>query len=206
MEILQIPDHAVFVVDDDERVREALAGLFAAAELNALFFSSALEYLRSSKPDCPGCLIVDVGLSDINGLELQARISQDRRPPIVFITGRGDIPTSVRAMKAGAVDFLTKPFNEKELLAAVAAAIEKDREIRARRAERRGLLERLSALTPRERQVMSLVASGLLNKQAAFKLGISEVTLQIHRGKVMKKLKAKSLADLVRMVDSIDRS
>lgn len=193
----------VVVIDDDERVREALAALLAAARLNAIFFASATEYIESPRLACPACLVVDVGLSDINGLELQAQIAEKFHPPIVFITGRGDVPSSVRAMKAGAVDFLTKPFSERDFLAAVAAAIVKDRESRLRRAERLKLEERSNELTRREREVMALVASGLLNKQAAALLGISEITLQIHRGKVMKKMKASSLAELVRMADTL---
>ncbi|MGJ7512296.1 response regulator transcription factor [Variovorax sp. GT1P44] len=193
----------VIVIDDDERVREALAGLLSAAELNATFFSSATEYIEAPRLACPACLVVDVGLSDINGLELQAQIAEKFPPPIVFITGRGDVPSSVRAMKAGAIDFLTKPFSEKDFLAAVTAAIAKDRESRRMRAERLALEERSNSLTPREREVMALVASGLLNKQAAALLGISEMTLQIHRGKVMKKMKANSLAELVRMADTL---
>lgn len=194
----------VIVVDDDERVREALAGLLSAAQLNATFFSSATEYIEAPRLACPACLVVDVGLSDINGLELQAQIAERFPPPIVFITGRGDVPSSVRAMKAGAIDFLTKPFSEMDFLAAVTAAIEKDRELRTIRAERLKLEERSNSLTPREREVMALVASGLLNKQAAPLLGISETTLQIHRGKVMKKMKAGSLAELVRMADMLN--
>lgn len=193
----------VIVIDDDVRVRESLAGLLSAAQLNATFFASATEYIESPQVACPACLVVDVGLTDINGLELQAQIAEKFHPPIVFITGRGDVPSSVRAMKAGAIDFLTKPFSERDLLSAVAAAIARDRESRLRRQERLELEDRAERLTPREREVMALVVSGLLNKQAAALLGISEITLQIHRGKVMRKMQASSLAELVRMADTL---
>lgn len=193
----------VIIIDDDYRVREALSDLLLAAGMSAVLFASASEYINSRKVDTPACLVVDIGLGDINGLDLQDQIANEGHPPIIFITGHGDVPSSVRAMKAGAIDFLTKPFSERDLLGAIRLAIEKDREMRRIRSEQAALEARMNSLTPREREVMSLVVSGLLNKQAAAKLGISEVTLQIHRGKVMRKMKAESLADLVRMAASL---
>lgn len=194
----------VFVIDDDDRVRTALSGLLTAAGFNAIVFASATEYLNFPRATATACLVVDVGLTDINGLELQAQIAEHAHPPIIFITGRGDVPSSVRAMKAGAIDFLTKPFSQDELLGAIKSAHALDYRVRVARAEKALLEQRLNELTPREREVMALVASGLLNKQAASCLGISDITLQIHRGKVMKKMRAKSFADLVRMADSLE--
>jgi FixJ family two-component response regulator len=191
-------DHTVFVVDDDQGIREALTDLLSTFDLNVVAFGSAAEYIAYPKPDLPACLVLDVELPDANGLDLQRQTGQPQ-PHIVFITGRGDIPTSVRAMKAGAVDFLTKPLKESDLVRAIHAALTQDRIARRDRAELAELQRRLSRLTPREREVLPLVVSGLLNKQSAAELGISEVTLQIHRGKIMKKLEADSLAELVRM-------
>jgi FixJ family two-component response regulator len=189
----------VFVVDDDYRVREALLDLFASQGLDCFAFASAAEYLRSADPSGPSCLVLDVLLPDINGLDLQSSIVRTCHPPIVFISGHGDITSSVRAMKAGAVDFLTKPWHDEELLRAVRHGLEQDRQQRRARAELMELESRLATLTPREREVLPLVTRGLHNKQAAVQLGISEVTLQIHRSKIMQKMKAASLADLVRM-------
>jgi FixJ family two-component response regulator len=172
--------------------------------MRAVAFASAAEYMAYPKPDVPACLVLDVELPDINGLDLQSRIAQVDHPQIVFITGHGDIPSSVRAIKTGAVDFLTKPFKEADLMRAIDAALAQDREARRRRAELADLHRRLSSLTPREREVLPLVASGLLNKQAAAELGISEVTLQIHRGSIMKKMGAGSLAELVRMAAALE--
>jgi FixJ family two-component response regulator len=172
--------------------------------LHVITFGSASEYLAYSRPDVPSCLILDVELPDINGLDLQSQTAQANHPQIVFITGHGDIPTSVRAMKAGAVDFLTKPFHEPELMRAIDAAIAQDGELRRKRAELAELRQRLSSLTPREREVLPLVVSGLLNKQAAAELGISEITMQIHRGKIMQKMRAGSFADLVRMAATLE--
>jgi FixJ family two-component response regulator len=152
----------------------------------------------------PACLILDVELPDINGLDLQSQTAQGNDPPIVFVTGHGDIPSSVRAMKAGAVDFLTKPFIEADLMRAINAALTQDREGRRKKTELAELLQRLKSLTPREREVLPLVVSGLLNKQAAAELGISEVTVQIHRGKIMQKMDAGSLAELVRMAGVLE--
>ena len=196
-------DHIVFVVDDDARVREALGELFASHGIRSVLFASAGDYIAAKKPDVAACLLLDVELPDINGLDLQGQIAEGNHPPIVFLTGYGDIPTSVRAIKHGAVDFLTKPCDEADLLAAIHAAIDHDRETRARRAELDLLKQRYRELTPREREVLPLVVSGLLNKQAAAELGISEVTLQIHRRNVMQKMTAASLADLVRIAGQL---
>jgi FixJ family two-component response regulator len=167
-------------------------------------FASAGDYVAYPKPDLPACLILDVELPDINGLDFQKQLSREDHPPIVFITGHGDIPSSVRAIQGGAVDFLTKPVGEKELIAAIRAAIDRDHLQRSMRAERAELRRRFTALTPREREVLPLVVSGLLNKQAAAELGISEITLQIHRSKVMQKMQASSLADLVRIAEKLN--
>ncbi|EJC85293.1 response regulator [Rhizobium leguminosarum bv. trifolii WSM2297] len=196
-------DHVVFIVDDDERIREALGGLLETHGMRAIAFGSAGDYVDTEKPDLPACLILDVGLPDINGLELQRQIAEGDHPPIVFITGHGDIPSSVRAIKHGAVDFLTKPFSDTDLIAAVHTAISEDRKRRSERAELSLLKQRYLELTPRERDVLPLVVSGLLNKQAASELGISEVTLQIHRRNVMQKMAAASLADLVRIAERL---
>ena len=198
------PDRIVFIVDDDRGIREALSELLSTFDLHAVTFGSASEYMAYPRPDVPSCLILDVELPDINGLDLQSRTAQDNHPQIVFITGHGDVPSSVRAMKAGAIDFLTKPFNETDLMQAVHAAIAQDREVRRKRAELADLRQRLSSLTPREREALPLVVSGLLNKQAAAELGISEITMQIHRGKIMQKMRAGSLADLVRMAGTLE--
>jgi FixJ family two-component response regulator len=197
-------DDIVFIVDDDRRIREALSMLLSSFDMRAVTFASAAEYIAYPKPDAPACLILDVELPDINGLDLQSQVAQGDHPPIVFVTGHGDIPASVRAMKAGAVDFLTKPFREEDLLRAIHAAIAQDREARRKRGDLAALNERLSSLTPREREVLPLVVSGLLNKQAAAELGISEITLQIHRGNIMKKMAAGSLAELVRMAGMLE--
>jgi len=192
-------EHIVFVVDDDPSIRASLLDLLASHELQTIAFATAAEYMAYSRPDLPACLILDVGLPDITGLELQTRIAGTDHPPIIFITGHGDIPTTVRAMKSGAVDFLTKPFREEDLLAAVKAAIARDRKTRLERIKLNQLQQRFSSLTPRERDVLPLVVGGLLNKQAGAELGISEITLQIHRSRIMQKMEADSLAELVRM-------
>jgi len=195
--------HIVFIVDDDRRIRDALSMLLLSFDMRAVTFGSAAEYMAYPKPDVPTCLVLDVQLPDINGLDLQSQIAQANSPHIVFISGHGDIPSTVRAIKAGAVDFLTKPFREEHLMRAINAALAQNREARCKRTELDELAQRLSRLTPREREVLPLVASGLLNKQAAAELRISEVTLQIHRSSVMKKMGAASLAELVRMAGSL---
>ena len=197
-------DHVVFVVDDDRRICEALAELLSTYDLHVVTFGSAAEYLASSKPDIPACLVLDVQLPDINGLDLLKQPGQRPLPQIVFITGHGDIPTSVRAIKAGAVDFLTKPLKEPDLMRAIHAALAQDRVARLERAELAELRGRLSCLTPRERDVLPLIVSGLLNKQAAAELAISEITVQIHRGRIMKKMQAGSLAELVRIAGKLE--
>jgi FixJ family two-component response regulator len=196
-------DHVVFIVDDDARVREAIAELLAAHDLRAVFFASAGAYIGAPKPDLPACLVLDIELPDINGLDLQGQLAESEHPPIVFVTGHGSIPASVRAIKRGAVDFLTKPFSDTDLLAAVRSALARDQEARVNRAELAVLRQCYVELTPREREVFPLVVSGLLNKQAAAELGISEVTLQIHRRNVMHKMRAGSLADLVRFAEKL---
>ncbi len=196
-------DHVVFIVDDDPAVREAVSDLLASHGMRAVTFASAGQYIDADKPDVPACLVLDVQLPDINGLDLQNQIAAGDHPPIVFITGHGDIPSSVRAIKHGAVDFLTKPFTDADLMAAIQAAVEQDRKSRSERAELRALRQRYVGLTRREREVLPLVVSGLLNKQAAAELGISEVTLQIHRRNIMEKMAAPSLADLVRIAERL---
>lgn len=193
------PTHSIiYVVDDDSSIRESISDLLSSFEYQVVTFGSASDYMAYQRSALPACLILDVELPDINGLDLQGQIAQGRHPPVVFVTGHGDIPASVRAIKAGAIDFLTKPFREEDLMRAVRAAISMDADTRRTRDELALLNQRLSLLTPREREVLPLVVSGLLNKQIAAELGISEVTMQIHRSKIMKKLQAESLAELVR--------
>ena len=197
-------DQVVFIVDDDRRIRESLIELLSSFDMQAVAFGTAAEYLAYPKPDVPTCLVLDVQLPDINGLELQSRMAQDDHPHIVFISGHGDIPASVRAIKAGAVDFLPKPFQGADLMRAIDAALAQNRDARRKSEELSGLHRRLSSLTPRELEVLPLVVSGLLNKQAAAELGISEITLQVHRGNIMKKMGAGSLAELVRMASTLE--
>ena len=193
----------VFVVDDDYRVREALCRLISSVGLRVAAFGSASEFLESENPDAPACLILDLELPDVSGLELQQELAERDAPPIVFITGHGDIPSSVRAMKAGAIEFLSKPFGEQELLHAIDAAIVLDREARRKRSEVAELRKHYSLLTPREREVLSFVVAGFANKQTASDLGIAENTIGVHRVQIMRKMGARSLAELVRMADRL---
>jgi FixJ family two-component response regulator len=190
----------VFIVDDDAWVRESLETLIQDQGWQPETFASAQEFLDRPRVSTPSCLVLDISLPGLNGLELQKRVAAERTDmPIIFITGHGDIPMSVGAMKAGAVEFLTKPFNDEVLLAAIREALERSRLALAQEAEMRELRERYASLTPRERDVMALVVSGLLNKQVAGDLGITESTVKAHRGQVMQKMKANSVADLVKM-------
>jgi FixJ family two-component response regulator len=193
----------VFIVDDDARVREALSSLLESAELQVAVFASATEYLNADKPDAAACLVLDLELPDIHGLDLQKELAEREAPPIVFITGHGDIPSSVKAMKAGAVEFLSKPFGDQELLRAIDAAISLDRTERAKRFERTALKTRYQRLTPREREVLTFVVAGFANKQTAGELGTSEITIGVHRGQIMRKMGARSLAELVRLSDKL---
>jgi len=197
----------VFVVDDDISVRESLELLIRTEGWQPETFASAQEFLDHPRVPVPSCLVLDISLPGLNGLELQKRIAMERTDmPIIFITGHGDVPKTVQAMKAGAVEFLTKPFGDDVLLNAVRQALERSRVVLSYEAEMQTLRDRHAALTPRERQVMALVASGLLNKQVGGELGISEITVKAHRGKVMEKMKAESLADLVKMASRLSVS
>jgi FixJ family two-component response regulator len=189
----------VYVLDDDNRIREALSALLASTGHNVVTFSSAPEYLTYKRPDVPACLILDLDLPGMNGLELQKELADTGGPPIIFLTGHGDIPSTVKAMKAGATEFLSKPFEEEDLLHAIETALRIDVEARAKNAELLAIQKRYASLTPREREVLPFVVSGLLNKQTAGELGTSEITIRIHRGQIMRKMAAQSLADLVRM-------
>jgi FixJ family two-component response regulator len=198
-------DAVVFVVDDDASVREAIESLIRLAGLRVETFETAQEFLRSQRLDVPGCMVLDVELPGLSGLDLQRELAAHGiKLPIIFITGYGDIPMSVRAMKAGALEFLTKPFRDQDLLDAIQQALERDRAARQNSRDIAQLRERFEALTSREREVMSLVVAGWLNKQIGFELGISEITVKIHRGRVMNKMAAQSLAELVRMTERLE--
>ncbi len=194
----------IFVVDDDAGMRESLKNLIRSVALRVETFASAQEFLRSKRPDMPSCLVLDVRLQGVSGLDLQKRMGEAGMDiPIIFITGHGDIPMSVQAMKAGAVEFLSKPFRDQDLLDAIHHALERDRDAREKHAKIEELRSRYRSLTPREREVMALVVTGLLNKQIAGDLGTSETTVKIHRHQVMEKMGAGSLAELVRMADRL---
>jgi FixJ family two-component response regulator len=190
----------VLVVDDDAAMREALRSLLQSVDLRVEMFHSAAAFLQADLPTAPSCIVLDIRLPGQSGLELQAElIREDIRIPIIFMTGHGDVPMSVKALKAGAVDFLTKPFRDQDLLDAISAAIDFDRKRRGEETKRLDLRAKYDALTAREQQIMKYVTDGLLNKQVAHEIGVSEITVKIHRGNVMRKMGAKSLPDLVRM-------
>jgi FixJ family two-component response regulator len=197
-------DPIVFVIDDDASMRRALGNLFQSVGLKVEVFGSAPEMLQSKLPDVASCLVLDVRLPGLSGLDFQAELAKANiNIPIIFMTGHGDIPMTVRAMKSGAVDFLTKPFRDQDMLDAVVAAIERDRKRREADKVVANLQTLLETLTPREREVLALVSSGLMNKQVAAELGLAEITVKIHRGHIMKKMGARSLADLVRKAETL---
>jgi FixJ family two-component response regulator len=193
----------VYVVDDDPACREGVVGLLHAWDFEVVAFASAQEFITAPKADCASCLVLDISMPGVTGLDLQKQLTGVPHPPIIFLTGRGDIPKAVQAMRAGAVEFLTKPFVEEQLINAIKSALERDRAERAMLADLDDLRSRLALLTPREHEVLPLVIGGLLNKQAASELGISEVTLQVHRSRIMKKMRAHSVAELVRIASQL---
>ncbi|HET9716372.1 MAG TPA: response regulator transcription factor [Pseudolabrys sp.] len=195
---------AVFIVDDDAAVRESLSSLFRSIGLEVKTFSSASEFLQSKLPDCPSCLVLDIRLPEVSGLDFQTDlVKANIQIPIIFMTGHGDIPMTVRAMKAGAVEFLTKPFRDQDMLDAVQVGHQRDRRRRDMEQSTSKVRSTYETLTPREKEILALVTAGLMNKQIAGAIGVSEITVKVHRGSVMRKMGAKSLADLVRMADSL---
>lgn len=194
------PKPTVFVIDDDAAIRDALQSLISSMKLHVELFGSAAEFLQRERPDVPSCLVLDVRLPGISGLDFQRKLTEANHSiPVIFITGHGDIPMSVRAMKAGAVEFLTKPFRDQDLLDAIHVALERDRARRQQESEMIVLRERFESLTPREQELFPLVVSGRLNKQIAAELGTSEITVKVHRASVIRKMQADSLPDLVKM-------
>jgi FixJ family two-component response regulator len=201
---MKTQDAIVYVIDDDSRVLEALSSLIGSAGLRVAVFSSAAEFLRFDKPDAAACLVLDLQLPGTSGLDLQQQLADSDAPPIIFISGHGDVPSSVRAMKSGATEFLSKPFDDEELLRAIQAAVALDQGAREKRSELAELQTHYDLLTPREREVLPFVVAGFANKVTAADLGTSEITIGVHRGQIMRKMQAKSLAELVRMADKLE--
>jgi FixJ family two-component response regulator len=205
--VMEAPEPIVFVVDDDPSIRDALDSLFRSVGLNARYFASAQEFMRSPRPDVPSCLVLDVRMPGLSGLEFQRELAASRDGiPIIFVTGHGDIPMSVQAMKAGAIEFLTKPFRDQDLLDAIQTGFEKNRIHRQQSAAAGEIRRRYQGMTSREQETMALVVSGLLNKQIAAKLNISEITVKVRRGQIMRKMQAASFAELVRMAERLKAS